>query len=100
MESTFLEKIIEKSYTEKDIARVFNDALDQTIYNMLVKDFMSRTGVNLNEVIAIAKDKMIADFNTSAIEKNITLDEETYATFKTGINNGAAQLKENLGLED
>lgn len=100
MEHTFLSKVLEQSYNEKDIARVFAEALDQAIYNMMLKDFIQRTGTDIPEMMAKAKATMLADFTAAAQEKNIVITEEMAATFENGIAMGAAQISENLGLEE
>jgi len=100
MEHTFLSKVLEQSYNEKDIARVFAEALDQTIYNMMLKDFIQRTGVDMNDLMEKAKATMLADFYEAAKGKDIVVTEDMVSTFETGIDIGAAQISENLGLNE
>ena len=100
MEHSFLSNAIEGSYTEKDIAKVFAEALDQTIYNMMLKDFLKRTGVDVTVLIAKAKATMLEDFTQAAKEKGVTLSEETMSRYEAGIEMGALQLRENLGLDE
>ena len=99
MEHTFLSEVLEQSYNEKDIARVFAEALDQAIYNMMLNDFIQRTGTDIHEIMAKAKATMLADFAAAAQQKNIAITDEMAATFENGIAMGAAQISENLGLE-
>jgi hypothetical protein len=99
MEHTFLSKVLEGSYNEKDIARVFAEALDQAIYNMMLNDFIQRTGTDINEIMAKAKATMLADFAAAAQQKDIAITDEMAATFENGIDMGAAQISENLGLD-
>ena len=100
MEHTFLSGVLEQSYNEKDIAKVFAEALDQTIYNMMLRDFIQRTGVDMNELMEKAKATMLADFYEAAKGKDIVVTEDMIATFEAGIEMGAAQISENLGLEE
>ena len=95
-----MSKVLEDSYNEKEIARVFAEALDQTIYNMMLKDFIRRTGLDVSELIAKAKTTMLEDFSATAKEKGTSISEETLTRFETGIEMGALQVREDLGLNE
>ncbi len=96
MENTFLERVLNNEYSENEIARVFADALDQTIYNMILKDFIERTGTDIAAIIARARMTLLSDFNETAKAKGVTINEDVLSKLERGLASGAAQTINNL----